>query len=101
MSFTETKAWKYLTLRYGRDLDLEDLQHLGNTICLCFESANEQFDDVEDAVFWFEQYWETFKPVIDHQIHIFSEDGDELNFTPERNQQILTDDQKKSSIRIY
>lgn len=52
MSYTETKAWRYLTLRYGRELDLEDLQRLGNTICFCLESANEQFDDVEDAVFW-------------------------------------------------
>ena len=101
MSFTETKAWKYLTHRYGRELNLEDLQNLGNTICYCFGSDNEQFDDVEDAVMWFEHFWDTFKPVIEKHIHIFNEEGEELNFSPERNEQILTEDQKKASMTFF
>ena len=101
MSFTETKAWKYLTYRYGRELNLEDLQNLGNTICYCFGSDNEHFDDVEDAVFWFEHFWNTFKPVIKKHIHIFNDEGEELNFTPERSEQILTEDQKKASMTFY
>lgn len=95
MSYKDTKAWKYLTFRFGEELDLEQLQMLGNKVCLVLDSSCEKFDDVEDATFWFDDYWETFKPVIDNQIHVFDEDGVEINYTPERESQILTEDSKK------
>ena len=75
MYYKDTKAWKYLTFRFGEELDLDKLQLLGNKVCLALDSACEKFDDVEDATFWFDDYWEILKPVIDNQIHVFDENG--------------------------
>ena len=65
MSYRNTEAWEFISGYLGRDPELEELQDLGEWYWVNQEIPCRKFENVEDAVMWFQQNWKDVKPYID------------------------------------
>ena len=65
MSYRNTEAWEIISDFLEREPDLEDLQEIGNQICVMQDSSCPKFEDVENAFMWFNGNWKELKPYLE------------------------------------
>lgn len=83
MSYKDTKAWQYLSTKYSKYVNLNELSSLAEVLScsLDIDLNDEDEETMESLILWYQKYYDTLIPFIEEHITVRAENDEIIDYS--------------------